>query len=276
MTTQSPQKRAVGLLGYLCLLIGGGCLLFALLGALNTLFDWRLVLSFRGAHVPVPNSWDVVIGLLAVGVIIIGLTLFGRYVAGRFRAAKGRPLVRVGILVGAAGLLVLAFRGLQILALTSTYGSMLAYYATDGDLDDVKAELAKGATHEDLDRAVSRAAQYSNGPALGLLMEAGADLLQSTREYKRCPLAGTTPEFIEVAVNHGAHPETCHDSASLIWMEVNDATDDARMAKVVALLAKGGWSAAVIPEHGKGKTALSRAREKKLPQTAAALEALGS
>lgn len=272
MTQQTrPARAGMGIFAYLMMLIGGGMLLMGVAGAINTAFNLKLKLSFKGADINVPDSWDVVFGVAAFGVLLIGLTLFGRAVIARFKAAKGKPLQRVGILVGALVLLVATFRGLQVWALLSTYGSMLAYYATDGDLEDVKSELAKGPTKDDLDDAVSRAAQYKNAAALDLLLGAGADMLQSTREYKRCPLSGTSTEFIEVALKHGVKPATCYDSEALIWMEVSNAQDDPATAKIVALLIKGGWSPAAIPPHGKGRTALQVAREKKLMQTYAAL-----
>ncbi|MFY0539593.1 hypothetical protein [Nannocystis pusilla] len=138
------DAQETGTLGMLALLIGGGCLLVALLSAVNVAFELELALQVYGSQTELPRSWDGVVGLAAVGALLIGLTSFGGLVRRKFAAAKGRPLVRVGILVGAGLLLAGAFRGLQVAALVHTYGSMLAYYATDGDLDDVRAELAKG------------------------------------------------------------------------------------------------------------------------------------
>jgi hypothetical protein len=245
----ADPTRERGLGSWLGILVGGGCLLMAGAGALNTAVGghWALVVS--GAEVELPTNYEVVAGLIAAGVLIIGLSLFGSFVADKFRAAKGKPAIRVGILVGAFALLAVVFRGLQIIALTQTYGSMLAYYATDGDLDDVAAELGKDPSTEDLDNAVSRAAQYDNVGALKLLLEAGADLRDSTGgEYRHCVLGGVGPEFVAVALEHDVTPDSCPDSEALIWQVVNGEQDDANTAKIVEMLAGAGWSTTAIPE----------------------------
>ncbi|MEZ4463750.1 MAG: hypothetical protein R3F60_11790 [bacterium] len=264
-----------GFLGLFGLLMGAGCFLFALAGLINTVFDLELVLRISGARVELPDNYEVVIGLVAAGAIFVGLTLFGGVVAQKFRDAKGRPGTRILILVGAAGILLAVFRAVQIVALVNTYGSMLAYYATDGDLDDVKKELAKGPSAEDLDRALGRAAQYDNHEALKLLLEAGADFAQKGRPEgeRRCVLAGTGLKFIELAVQHGATPETCPDSADLVFFQVREAKDDAETAAIVGLLRKAGWSATTVPDFAGKDTPLSLAKRKKLPLTVAALQA---
>lgn len=265
----TPNQRGLG--AVLGILVGGGCLLIASAGAINTAIDghWALVIS--GAELELPTNYEVVAGLVAAGVLIIGLSLFGSFVADKFRAAKGKPAIRVGILVGAFALLAVVFRGLQIIALTQTYGSMLAYYATDGDLDDVAAELAKDPSTEDLDNAVSRAAQYDNAGALELLLEAGADLRDSTGgEYRHCVLGGVGPEFVALAVEHDVTPETCPDSEALIWQVVNGEQDDANTAKIVELLEGAGWSTSAIPESSK-QTPAELAKQRGKTQTLALL-----
>lgn len=270
-----PQRK-LGLFGGFGVLVGGGCLLVALVSVFNVAFDWNLALSVYGTDTALPTHWEEVFGLAAAGVLLVVLSLFGSQVTHRFREAKGKPLVRVGIIVVAVALLVLVGRGVQVLALTSTYGSMLAYYATDGDLDDVRGELAKGPDREALDRAVSRAAQYDNADALALLLEAGADMMQETREYKHCPLAGGVgARFIEVALKHGVTPATCVDGeAAVYWVVHRDKDGDAETARSVKLLTDAGWSATAKPESD-DMTPRALAEQRKLPETVAALEAAG-
>lgn len=261
-----------GILGFLVMAVGGGCLLIALVGVLNTALNLKLALSVSGSSTPLPSSWDEVIGLAAVGVLLIGLTLFGGLVRRKFAEAKGRPLVRVGIIVGALALLGLVGRGLQIVALKSTYGSMLAYYATDGDLDDVKAELAKGPDREALDSAVSRAAQYNNAGALALLLKAGADMRDSSRpeDRRRCALVGRSHDFIKTALDHGVKPDACPNGETAVWEAVRHGRDDQEVAKTVALLIGAGWSATATPEFDKQAPA-KIAADKKWTATVQAL-----
>jgi hypothetical protein len=262
-----------GILSYLGILIGGGCVLIALVGALNTALDLDLALQFYGSSTSIPDSYDEVTGLAAAGALIIGLSLFGSFVLRRFSAAKGKPLVRAGILLGAVILLVLVGRGIQIVALKSTYGSMLAYYATDGDLDDVKSELAKKPDREALDSAVSRAGQYNNAGALALLLAAGADMRDSTRpeDLRRCALVGRSYEFIKVAIEHGVKPDACPRGEHAVLEAVKHGKDDAAVAKTVALLIGAGWSASAKPEYEK-QSAKQIATQKKWSET---LKALG-
>lgn len=273
MTTQRRERGIFGLLG---LLIGGGCLLMAGAGAVNTAFGLKLALRVGGSRTPLPDSYDVVAGVAAVGVLLIGLTLFGGLVRRKFAEAKGRPLLRVGIIAGALALLAIVGRGLQVLALVNTYGSMLAYYATDGDLEDVKAELARGPDTEALDSAVSRAAQYDNAPALALLLAAGADMRASSRpeDRRRCALVGRSHEFIKTAIDHGVRADSCPGGETAIWEAVRHGKDDAEAARVIPLLHGAGWSATATPEYDK-QTPREHAAAKKWSATLAALDAAG-
>ncbi len=268
--SKTPQ-RELGLMGWITVMVGAGCVLIAGLSTLNTAFNWKLVLKVGGARTPLPTNYEACLGLLAVGALLIGIAFFGNFVGSRFKAAKGKPLVRLGIVLAAVGFLVVVGRGLQVVALTSTYGSMLAYYATDGDLDDLQAEIDKGPDAEALDRAVSRAAQYDNVPALERLLAGGANFAQATRpeEQRRCPI-GSTLAFVKVAVAHGATPATCPGAPTLIHRFVKEGSDDAATAEVVALLRGAGWSASETPKYDK-KDAAAWARQNKLPKTAAAL-----
>ncbi len=275
--TGSSTPRRFGILGFFGVAVGVGCLLVSALGALNTAFDLNWQLTFYGSGFDLPGSWEECIGLGAVGLLLVGLSYFGRLVMQRFRAAKGRPLTRAGIVLGALALLFGAGRGLQLVALKSTYGCMLAYYATDGDLDDVRDALSDGPTRACLDAAVRRAAQYDNAPALAILLEGGADFLDEgtpAEQRLRCALAGTGPAFIEVALAHGVTPQTCPASDDLVWWLVNEDRDDAETAKVVNLLVKAGWSASRKPEHSDAPPA-ALAREKGKMATLAALEGGG-
>ena len=216
-------KRELGMTAIFAILVGGGCLLMALVGVINTAVDGHWVLQVSGAEVDVPDNYEVCAGLGAVAVLLISLALFGSFVRGQFDRAKGKPALRVGIIVAALALLLIVGRGLQILALVNTYGSMLAYYATDGDLEDVAAELAKNPRPEDLDAAVGRAAQYDNHEALALLLDAGADLRDATspEEYRHCALGGVGLQFIDVALAHGVGPDSCPGDIALGRREGN-------------------------------------------------------
>lgn len=246
-------------------------LVICALCAISAIFGFQL--EIRGA--PLPNDWYT-IGMVFVAVALIGvLSVYGAFMATRFKAAKGKPLVRVCLVVVGLGLLVLAFRGIQVVALTGTYGSMLAYYATDGDLDDVKSELEGEPKQEHLDEAVSRAAQYNNVGALKLLLAAGATFNDTgaKEEHRRCALDGgrVDLEFIQVALAAGVTPDTCPNSQTLIYEKVRFGQgDDAEIAKIVTALRGAGWPAEVKPDHAK-QTPLEVALKAKKPLTAAAL-----
>jgi hypothetical protein len=268
--SETSERGIVGLLG---ILIGAGCMLVALLGVVNTALDLKLALRVSGARTPLPSSYGEVAGIAAAGVLIIALSLFGGFVRRKFTEAKGKPLVRVGILLGALVLLVLVGRGLQIVALKSTYGSMLAYYATDGDLDDVKDELAKGPDHEALDNAVSRAAQYDNEAALALLLKAGADMRDATspEPQRRCALVGKSYEFVKTAIDHGIKPDACPKGEIAVWEAVKHGKDDEEAAKNVTLLVGAGWPASATPDYEK-RSPKEIATQKKWPKTLQALD----
>jgi len=253
------------------MLIGGICMLVAIVSIFNTAFDLRLAIGSYGSSTPLPNSYDEVAVLFAAGLLILVLSAFGSFVLTKFKEAKGKPLVRVGILAGALLLLIVAGRGVQIVALKSTYGSMLAYYATDGDLDDVKSELAKKPSKEDLDHAVSRAAQYNNAPALKLLLEAGADMQQSTKQkFRRCPLLGRSYEFIKTALDHGIKQDGCPGGENAVYEAVQSGKSDEETEKIVKLLMGAGFSTTAKPEYAR-QNPLELANSKKWAQTVKAL-----
>lgn len=262
-----------GVVAIIVLLVGAGCLLIALVSVFNTGLGLGLALQVYGTSTKLPASWDEVIGLAAVGVLLIGVTLFGGAVRRRFAAAKGRPWLRVGIVAGALGLLALVGRGLQVLALTQTYGSMLAYYATDGDLEDVAAELAKRPDRAALDSAVHRAAQYDNEGALALLLAAGADMRDESRpvERRRCALVGRSFEFTRVALEHGVTPASCANGESAVWELVKFGESDAEVARTVELLLAAGWSTTAMPAYERGAGATELARQKQWTRTLAVL-----
>ncbi|MDI1479574.1 hypothetical protein [Polyangium sp. y55x31] len=270
---ESKTSSDVGIVGLFGILIGGACVLVALVGVLNTALDLNLALSVYGTSTPLPKHWDEVAGVAAAGVLILALTVFGGFVRRKFSEAKGKPLLRAGILLGAFALLVMVGRGLQVVALTMTYGSMLAYYSTDGDLDDVKAELAGKPDRSALDEAVGRAAQYNNAPALALLLEAGADMRESTRpeSHRRCPLLGRSYEFTKTAIDHGIKPDACPRGETAVWEAVRFGKDDDETAKNVTLLLSAGWSASATPDFDK-RSPKKVAAEKKWSKT---LQALG-
>lgn len=271
--TDTPSKRIefgwLSGFGMLIAIVGLGA---SALAALGVIFGFRLSME----DVELPGDWEGVIMLaIAFGLIAL-LSVYGAFMKTRFKAAKGKPAVRLGLVVVGLGLLFLAFLGLQRLALVSTYGSMLAYYATDGDLEDVKAELAKNPAPEHLAAAVGRAAQYGNTEALKLLLAAGADFSDGDQpeENRRCVLDGDQVDwaFIEVALQHEVTPETCPNSQDLIWQRVNQGTadKDEETARIVKALRAAGWPHEVKPDYSK-QTPLERALQKKLTATAAAL-----
>ncbi len=268
------QDDGIGLFGLFGILIGGGCMLMSVAGLINTIFDLELSLRVYGSRTELPDNYETCAGLAAFGILLIGLSFFGSFVMRKFKEAKGKPLVRIAIVVGAVVLLVVAGRGLQVAALVNTYGSMLAYYSTDGDLEDVKAELAKDPSREDLDQAVGRAAQYDNVGALKLLLEHGADLRDSTSgEYKRCALSSVGPEFVKVALDHGVTPETCPDPKEVVWDAVRShQDDDEKAAQVVTMLIEAGWPKVTSPEFAKDETPLDFAQERGMKKTAKAIE----
>lgn len=234
-----------GILALFGVLIGAGCLLVGAISVPNTLFDLDLALRVGGSRTALPDSWDAVAGLVAVGVALIVLSLFGSWVIGRFQAAAGRPLLRVGIVVSAVTLLLVVGRGVQVLALTQTYGSMLAYYATYEDVSALQAELVDAPDRDDLDQAVDRAAQYDNEAALALLLDAGADLRAESMppEHRRCAIVGRSLAFVRVAFAHGVTPATCPNGETAIWEAVKWGTEeDAATAELVVLLRAAGWS----------------------------------
>jgi len=231
-----------------------------------------LALGSHGTSTSLPNSYEEVAGLFAVGLLIVILSVFGSFVVTKFKEAQGKPHVRVGIVLGAVALLGLAGRGVQILALKNTYGSMLAYYATDGDLEDVRSELAKKPPKEHLDEAVSRAAQYNNDPALKLLLDAGADFGQSTvpEERRHCLLVGRRPEFIKAALDHGVRQNSYPGCEFAVYETVWRGENDADVEKNVKLLLSAGFSAMDKPAFA-SENPLELANKQKWPLTAAAL-----
>ena len=266
------KSNGPGILGIFGILVGLGVLLVALISVPNTLFDLHLALKVGGSRTKLPDSWGTVGAVAGMGGLILVLSAFGTFVMNAFRNAKGRPLVRVAILVGAAVTLTIFGRAVQVLALTMSYGSMLAYYATYEDVSALKGALASPQDAEDLDAAVSRAAQYDNEAALALLLDARGDLRAATKpeDRRRCLLTNRSTAFVKVALDHGVTPATCPNSEDLIWQDVKFNETDAETAQTVALLLAKGWSATVTPEPG-DKDALTMAKEKAWPLTAAAL-----
>ncbi|MEM9068296.1 MAG: hypothetical protein AAGE52_07305 [Myxococcota bacterium] len=268
----NDDRKGLGILGIMGVLIGGGCLVMAALGVGNTAFDWELVLNVFGADVEVPGTYEECGGVAAAGVLIIVLTVFGSRVLRLFREAKGKPLRRA-LILGVALILLAGFgRGLYTWAILGTYGSWLAYYATDGDLDDVRQELAANPTQRELDDAVSRAAQYDNAEALALVLEAGGDLAGGATAHPHCVLGGDAEEaFVRVAVEHGASPATCPESDDLLWRVVRHGPHgDRETAAIVRLLRGAGWSE-VVPE-GQSEGARALASRRSLTETLAALQ----
>ncbi|WP_052553076.1 hypothetical protein [Enhygromyxa salina] len=266
-TKDAADEHSRGLIASMGILVGVGCLLVAALSVVNTAFDLNLSLGVRGATpTPLPSEYWTCAAIGVMGLVFIGLSLFGSLVASKVREAKGKPLVRAGIVVGALALLAIVGRGVQVAVLMNTYGSMLAYYCTDGDLDDVRAELEKGPSDEDLERALSRTSQYDNHEALALVLEAGADM------RSECELLGVSPRYIQVALDHGVGPESCGDSEALIWEVIQQGgRDDALTAETVTLLMAAGWSTTARRE-GDSRSPVELASEQGLTATQSVLE----
>ncbi|WP_146157253.1 hypothetical protein [Enhygromyxa salina] len=273
---ESKPKREMGAVGMISMLIGFAILAVTVLSAANTAFDLNLALGSHGATSPLPNNWEAVIGLGAAGVLWIALTYFGSTVVGMFKDAKGNTGKRVGVIVGALVLLVVAGRGLQVVALTWSYGSMLAYYCTDvGTIEDVQDEL-EGATPEALDACLGRTSQWDRADLLEVVIGAGATFEDATTEpeFRYCVLSGDVSlEYVEKAVALGATPQNCPKSESLIQAKVSGTSDqdDETMAKIVAALLAAGWSADAVSEFDPVK-AVEHAKQRNQPATLAVLE----
>lgn len=275
VTPDAPAARhdEMGILGIIGLFIGAGCVVMALAGVINTALDLELSLRISGARTRLPDNYETCAGLAVFGLLFMALSYFGSLVLRKFREAKGKPLVRVLIIVGALVLLGVVGRAVQVAALVSTYGSMLAYYCTDGDLEDVKAELADDPPLEDLDQAVWRAAQYDNVDALKLLLERGADLKASTEDESRdCVLSRVGPEFIQVALKHGVTPKTCPKPEEVVWDALrHHQDDDDKAARVVTMLIEAGWPKDTTPDHIDDDTPLGFAQRRGLKKAADAI-----
>lgn len=276
---QAETKHELGLFAGFWLLVGLGCLGVTALSVINTAFDLNLAIGTRGSSgTALPKHWGEVGGLAAASVLIIGLSLFGSKVANLFRDAKGKPALRAGIILGALALLAMVGRGLQIVALTATYGSMLAYYCTDvGSIEDVQDEL-EGATPEALDACLGRTAQWDRADLLETVIGAGANFEDETSEHRRCVLSSDVSiEYITKAIELGATPGSCGDTLAVIQNKVRAARpgSDEQTAKIVQVLLDAGWPADAKEEEG-DKSALDYAREDALTATAAVLEAAGA
>lgn len=182
---EGGDKRELGIVGLIGVLVGGACVLMALVGVANTAFGWDLALRVSGARVDIPRTWEASGGLLVVGILIAAFSFFGSRVVSSFRDAKSNGGRKLGIVVGAVAVLGVAGYGLYMWAILGTYGSWIAYYATDGDIEDVRNEIAKGTSASELEDAVFRAVQYDNSAALELLVEAGACVSSSYGEGMR-------------------------------------------------------------------------------------------
>lgn len=268
-------KRKMGLFAGLVMLVGSGLLAVTGLGVVNTLFDLNLALGTAGSTTALPKRWDAVIGLGCTSLLVMGISYFGSTGAHMFAEAKGKPMVRAGIVVGALVLLVGTGRGLQIVALTTTYGSMLAYYCTDeGSIDDVKKELADKPSPQALDGCLGRTAQWDRAELLPLVIYAGATFEDKTSKYPRCVLKNRVSQaYVDKAIALGASPKNCPRTTVLIHQKVSraKASDDAKLVKIVKSLLQGGWSASNKPKHSK-QTTIQIARRRKFRQTLAVLE----
>ena len=278
-TSDRPPKRQMGVLAGIVTLIGVVLLGVTCLSAVNTAFGWRLSIGAHGAATALPTSWDAVAGLGAAGVLLIGLAGFGSRVSGLYADAKGRPLLRVLIIAAAIGLLVLTFRGLQIVALTQTYGSMLAYYCTDeGTLEDVERELASQPSAQALDACVRRSAQWNRADVLAPVFAAGGDFMMASGaegSFRSCVLGYDVDiEYVETALRLGVTPATCAHSEHVIFARVRGAAvaDDASVAHIVETLLAAGWSPHSTNEEG-DQTALELAERTGLRATADVLRA---
>lgn len=264
---ESSEKR--GLFATFWLLVGYAILGVAGISVFNVLFDLNLALGTRGSSgTALPNDWESVIMLAIAGTLIVALAYFGSAVVRAFKGSKG-PGGRIAVVVGALALLTLGGLGLQRLALTSTYGSMFVYYCTDeGDIEDVRDELAAGVTDEELDRCIGRTAQWDRHDLLPDIIEAGGDFEQATveEEFRRCVLGrDVSVEYVKAAVELGATPSTCPNADDLVATVVRHARngEDADVAEKVTLLRGAGWSTEGAKEH---------AENAKLSKTLEALE----
>ncbi|NVB40471.1 hypothetical protein G6O69_21705 [Pseudenhygromyxa sp. WMMC2535] len=275
----SKARPELSRFGMVVSLIGWLCLLIAAIGVPNTAFDWGLQLEFYGTATDLPDNYEVCAGLAAVGALIVGLTWFGRGLRTTWARFEGRRWAQVGVAAGAALMLVVIGRALQVVVLTNTYGSMLAYYAADGQADELRDILEDGSVpEEDIDEAVFRAVFHDQPESLAALLEHGADLRQSTSEEQSCVLAGASTQLIEVAATYGVGPERCACGDDLIGQVVVEGVHDGEVASAVEALIAAGWSPAAPygASYRDPITPLELAKEREFEATIAVLEvALG-
>jgi len=249
-----------GAFSTLVLVFGYAIVFFAAVSAANVAFDLKLALGARGGSAtPLPTNWESVIMLAAAGVLVVGLTYFGGAVKRAFKGSKG-PAGRVAVVLGTLVFLVLAGRGLQVLALTSTYGSMFVYSCTDeGDIEDVRESLEAGVTDAELDRCISRTAQWDRHDLLPDIIAAGGNFEQKSmgEEWTRCVLGpGVSLEYIRTAVELGANAKTCPKSEGLIEQlrrHVEPGQEE-ELEALVPLLIEAGWEAKPATQRGSSRS----------------------
>ncbi len=237
--TSTPRRRTsngLGFAAFLLYLISGGLLFVGALGALNTAFELDLSMRYRGMSSSLPAHWDEVSGLLLIGCALLLLTFFASAVKNVYQRARSKQ--RIFILAGALVFIVAIARGVQVLLLLGTYGSLLGYYCTDaGSLSDVETRLP-AARPSELSECLFRASQYNRVELLVPLFEAGADFTE------RCPLhVESSLAFIEEALSLGVRAQSCSDDADLLknMVQLGLVQDDERLAQQARLLLAAGW-----------------------------------
>ncbi len=267
MTETSAHKNEMGIAAILGVLIGLVAVALGFFSMFNTAMGWHAGLRVYGTSTPLPDTWDAAIGLTLAGVLIAAMSWSASWL---WRRVRGTSSIASKIAISAMALLTCALMGWSIryLALINTYGSMLAYYCTDGSLENVRAELANHPQQTALREALFRAAQYNNLDALRLLLAADADPRPEAdhlMDFSREGFAFT--EQLLAAGRLAAHDFT--DQAQM-WRAVRGAGEDQDTARMVCHLQRLGFSADVVP-RGQSETVLQIAQRRRLTQTIRAL-----
>lgn len=145
---------------------------------------------------------------------------------------------------------------------------MLASYGTDGDLDDLRSELATDPDLKARGGALSRPAQYDSGSALPLLLAAGAHV----RARRPAPLRARRSQPRIHQDRHRPRRPPWHSPGGEIAIReaVPFGTRDVEVAPIVDLLIGAGWPVSPASTPGQ-KTAVELATAEQSPRTLAPL-----
>lgn|GEM_PF-5518907 len=186
------------------MLVGLGTVLVAGVALVGVATGVDISIGARGGGMAaLPNTAGEALGLGGVGVGIAAASAGASWFTHRLGAASWSS--RAFMVVAAVLVLGLGGRFVQLQVLVSVYGSMAAWYAAEGDVGALEAELA---TH----------------PGADVL----ADVLFRGIQHDH-------PKVVGMALDHGARPVTTWDDGDTTCL-LSDATKP-----VLAAAAKRGW-----------------------------------